>query len=688
MSMTTKTSKENPEIKLSAHKDDDAQTCGSQESLIDFKQLAEDIRDNTVLIKISFRKSHRYLDDSPKSMKELKKQIETIFDTKFERKWRMFYFDSQSDRIDVTKNRDLKTAYKVGSNKKDKVLKIFVWDKEGPLPEHKDTKKTTFVDSALEQKKMIDNMHQQNLPPYSSAPKEYVIKKAPDEPTRPTLDKMRENSIHPQFFIKEESKTQTQPEFDLMKLQMLSKEDMNYLSTLKHRIVEVIKVREDVPFEEIESEFAQDQNYQRLKEIASDFIHHIIAKTKEKVRMIRKTEVLPDMKPSISALMPQPRFDPNLVVTSARTSDDKNFGRAFFSCRIGSSFRSFAFFVSEFEIKALKSNKNTGQNLYLETCLECSEGVYKEALTLKILDFNCKVYLPIVHCVIEEPCKESYLTFFNWCRQELGTFLTPKTIIVDFKYDLFQAVKEAYHNIQVVVCFNKMTKKFYQLAEQYHLIQEKLVAERVRRLILALKCLAFSIPGGVKDIFEKIRGEHSKEFMDLQEQYGSFMSYINTTYCDRFSKIDWWNQNHAKLVFPEEIKLASHSDEILSPVYAKYSQELYNAQNPGENNIQRYITALQGVEKATSQDIYNKYAPEEGKEVQIEARPFTKTMKALMEEELDKIFNCEENNEGLCDTAQALETIGLKLEVTEKGKEEFKPECDLNPCEEETTGQN
>ena len=643
----------------------------SQQSEIDFeefKNMTEKSDYWDIMVKIAFHDRNKYLDYNPRNLNELKEQVKKLFDISKDStcKWSYFYFDSHYDRVDISHTRDLKLAYKLNLHIHSKVLKIYVWDDGDELPEFTDLHGMQKSIPLIQNNFQNDVKRQANDTSWTiSTPDENNQQVAdweniskPSLPTNPPIQKVNlpiPQEIPKPVTINDQFKT----------LQSLSAEDLNTLNEIKHGIVEQLKKNINTSKDDIVKELKKIKKFLSLIDTHDFFIQHIYTETRKKLFEIQSKQqsfITPPVTNTKQEEV-QAAFD----IKNFKTIRNTSFGRMLVEVNDGENNFKLNFLVSDFEIQILRTNQDDGQNVYIEFGLTAESGDYKSSLNLYIYDWVSKIYMPIGHWLLNWKCKAAYITALNWYKKELGTFFRPKMLFCDFDYELYEAIKTAFSNIQVSVLFNRLTKGLYDLANQFKLFEDNVVTDRVKALILCLKWASLSPPGKVKENFDKIRVENNSNFSDIKEKYDWFMDHFESNFTSSFKQTDWWNQSHAKLVWLEQIKILSKTDEVLCQIYASLIPSCNILDNSSNSNLFSFLKVLQWLENTIKSSLFDKIKTTSEEKI-FGNIPFTKNIDYLMEWDYAKILNFEESNDDLYDSQEVLESFGFKSQ-SKKAKE-------------------
>ena len=672
----SKVDKNNPECiietkeKVLQNRDDTTNECtNSQQSEIDFEELKiqaskKDTWD--IMVKISYQDRNKYLDYNPKNLKELKEQIIKLFSVSNneECKWNYFYFDSHYDRVDILHTRDLKLAYKVNLHIHSKVLKIYVWDDDLELPEFNDIHGWLSSDNALQNNFQPSSLNQINNSNNYSSVSSTIIRKqevqpcSEEQPCIPCSIPQKANTT-----VKPEVQRPMTINDQFKSLQSLSAEDLNTLNEIKQGIVSQLKKNIEISKDDIVKELKKTKKFLSLIDTQEFFIQHIYNETKKKLLEIqaRQRIIVPPI-PQYKQEESASRFD----IKTFKTLRGTSFGRMLVELKEENKLIKLNFLVSDFEIQILRTNQDDGQNVYIECGIKTDSGEYKASLNFYIYDCTTKLYMPIGHWLISDKCKNAYIAALNWFKKELGTFFKPKMLFWDFEFDLYDAIKIAFWNIQVSVLFNRLTRGLYELAKQYKLFDD-IVTDRVKSLILCLKWASLSPPGKVKENFDKIKAENSSYFADINEHYDKFMNYFEKNYTSTFKLTDWWNQSHVKLVCLDQIKVLSKTDEAIWKIYKSLVDSLLSSEDPSGSNLFNFLKLLQWLENTIKTTIFDKAKSCSENKI-FDEIPFTKNIDYLMECDYIKVLNFEESNDDLYDSKEVLESFGFKSQ-TKKAKE-------------------
>ena len=680
----TKNNPSKKDKKKQAEEELTSENTYSQHTDIDFEELKKQALSQDscdIMVKLTYQGKHKYIDTNPNSLKELKNQVNKLFDTSKckKDKWSFFYFDSHFDRIDISHTRDLKLAYKVSLHIESKVLKIYAWDSDQKLPEYKDLHSMNQADYAIQQNKIIKKMNQHI---YGATAEKTSWTTVSDKTEGPTINSDVINAAKSSIASKSTSAAQEETQKPISindtfkSLQNLSSEDLNKLNEIKHSIVEQLKKNVDVQKEEVVKELRKSTKFLALVETQDLFIQHIYNETRKKLLEIQTKQQIDSAtlaKPLIQDKSPA-AFD----IKNLKTIRNTTFGRMSIDTTDGDQTLKLHFLVSDFEIQILRANQNDGQSVYIECGLSISEGVWQTSLNIFIYDSTTKMYMPIGHWLMERKWKVAYQTALNWYKKELSTFFKPNIVFWDFDFELHESIKSVFSGVQVFVEFNRMTKSFYELAKTHKLFENNAVTDRVRALILWLKSLAFWPSGIVKENFNKIKTENNENFKDIKDNYEVFINSFESSYLSTFKTIDWWNQNHAKLIFLDQIKIVNISDEVIWKLYKSFISNWVNQKCPSESNLYNFLNALQNFENKVKTGIFDKIKAWSEDDV-IGDTPFSKNLDCLVAEDLDKIFNFEELNVELLDSEAALSTLGLRIDQSQSKDESSKHATIENP---------
>ena len=649
----------------------------SQHSDIDFDELKKYACDQDscdVMIKLTYNKKHKYIDSNPSSFKDLTNIATKLFELSKDKKakWKFFYFDDNYDRIDITHSRDLKNAYKVSIHLESKILKIYVWN-SNKLPDYNDLHGKTKYEWAIKQSKMINEMNQNNFGIEVQKVSPLWIS---NKNEIPIISKDAIKTAQNNIISKSSSEMQLETEKSisindtLKSLQSLSSEDLNTLNGIKQNIVEHLKKNIDVSKDEIVGELRKFTKFLALVETQDSFIQHIYQETKKK---ILDSQAKQQINAAFSSrIQKKPEKISPFDIKNLKTVRNTTFGRMSIDVKDEDKELKLHFLVSDFEISVLRSNQEDGQNVYIECGLSVNEGLWQTSLNIFVYDLITKMYMPIGHWLIERKDKKTLQAALNWYKRELSTYFNPKLIFWDFDHDLYESIKTVFSGIQVFVQFSRMIKTFYEIAQTQKLIENNVVSDRLRALILGLKSLAFIPSGTVKENFNKIKEENNKNFEDIKERYDGFMSNFEVNFISSREMISWWNQNHAKLVFTDQVKNVWKSDDVIWSIYKSLIPWLVDTKNPLESNLFKFLNWLQTFENKIKTSIFDQL--KNGSEITIlKDTPFFKNIDTLINEDLNKIFNFEELNEDLLDSEDSLATMGLKIDQNKHKESEVKP---------------
>ena len=98
---------------------------------------------------------------------------------------------------------------------------------------------------------------------------------------------------------------------------------------------------------------------------------------------------------------------PKVDILDIKTKRGTSFGRAHTRYNFGNEQREIMFFISDFELKVMKTNyKSTQRVLFALDKIENTE--LSTLLTIYMHDQSVKYYIPIGHCLLKTPDTETF----------------------------------------------------------------------------------------------------------------------------------------------------------------------------------------------------------------------------------------------------------------------------------------